>query len=65
MQRDTSEIKNKIIQSLETKGPSLPIFLAREIGMDLLFTSAFLSELKSEKKILTTFLRVGSSPYII
>lgn len=60
--KDLSEIKNKIISFLEENGPSLPAQIARHIGTDMIFASAFLSELCSEKRIETTNMRVGSSP---
>lgn len=60
--RDTSLIKEKIIQFLERNGPSLPVHIAKEIGMDMIFTSAFLSELISHQKIKTSFMKVGTSP---
>lgn len=60
--RDTSEIKNKIVEFLRTNGPSLPVKISRNVGMDTLFTSAFLSELLSEKKIKITNMKVGTSP---
>jgi hypothetical protein len=59
--RDTTEIKNKIINFLENHGPSLPVHISREIKMDMIFTSAFLSELLSEKRISMTKLTIGSS----
>lgn len=60
--QNTSEIKEKIIQILRLKGPSIPVHIAKEIEQSILFTSAFLSELHSEKKIKMSNLRVGSSP---
>lgn len=54
-------IKDKILKTLETRGPSLPVHLAKEANQSILFTSAFLSELLSEKKIFQTYMRVGSS----
>ncbi|MEA3414113.1 MAG: hypothetical protein U9Q99_01125 [Nanoarchaeota archaeon] len=59
--RNTTEIKNKIINFLEIHGPSLPIHLSKEVKMDMIFTSAFLSELLSEKRINMTNLSIGSS----
>lgn len=61
-QQDASEIKEKIMSSLRRRGPSLPVHVAKEVGMSILFTSAFLSELLSEKKVKISNLRVGSSP---
>ena len=62
MTQDTSEIKNKIISFLRRNGPGLPVHIAREIESNTLFTSAFLSELLSERRIKTSHMRVGSSP---
>ena len=64
--QDTTQLKEKIISTISTRGPSLPVHIAKEINMSMLFASAFLSELISEKKIKTSNLRVGSSPlYLI
>ena len=60
--QDTSEIKEKILFLLQRRGPSLPVHIAREIGLSILFASAFLSELYSEKKIRMSNMKVGSSP---
>ncbi len=62
MVQDTSKIKKRIIQTLEQKGPSLPVHISSSIGQSSLFTSAFLSELLAEKRIKTSHMRVGSSP---
>jgi len=59
--KDTSELKQKIVNILKVNGPSLPVHIAKQTGLSILFTSAFLSELISEKKIKTSNLRVGSS----
>ena len=59
--QDTNEIKNKIVQNLKFKGPMLPAYIAKDIGLDMLLTSAFLSELLSEKRINASHMRVGSS----
>tara|TARA_Y100000296_G_scaffold85670_1_gene122371 strand:- start:1797 stop:2639 length:843 start_codon:yes stop_codon:yes gene_type:complete len=62
MVQNTSEIKEKIISIFRRRGPSLPIHIARETELSILFTSAFLSELLAEKKIKISNMRVGSSP---
>ncbi len=61
-QKDTSQLKQKIISTLEQKGPSLPVHISREIEQSILFTSAFLSELLSEKRIKISSMKVGNSP---
>ena len=61
-QQDTSEIKDRIISILKRRGPSLPVHIAKEINVSILFASAFLSELISEQSIKMSHMRVGSSP---
>ena len=61
-QQDTSEIKEKILSTLRQRGPSLPVHIAGETGLSMLFASAFLSELLSGKKIKISNMRVGNSP---
>ncbi len=60
-QQDTSDIKERIISFLRIRGPSLPVHIAKEIEMSILFTSAFLSELISERRIKISNMKVGSS----
>jgi len=59
---DTSQIKEKILFILRGRGPSLPVHIAGEMGLSILFASAFLSELVSEKKIKISYMKVGNSP---
>jgi len=59
---DTSIIKDKILNFLQRNGPNLPVHIAKDAGMDILFTSAFLSELISHQKIKTSYMKVGTSP---
>lgn len=60
--KDTSQIKEKILFTLKRRGPCLPVHIAGEIETSILFASAFLSELVSEKKIRMSYMKVGSSP---
>src|SRR3989339_472653 len=60
--QDTTQLKQNIISIIQNKGPSLPIHIAKGTGLIMLFASAFLSELLSEKRIKISHLRVGSSP---
>jgi hypothetical protein len=62
MVQDTSEIKEKIMGILKRKGPSLPVHIAREIESSILFASAFLSEVVSEKRVKISNMKVGNSP---
>jgi hypothetical protein len=61
-QKNPAEIKEKIIQILANRGPMLPVYISKEINLESIFTSAFLSELVSEKRIRISNMRVGSSP---
>ncbi len=61
MTQNTLEIKDRIISIMRIRGPCLPVHIAKEIGMSILFTSAFLSELISEKRIKISHMKVGSS----
>ncbi|MBI2047259.1 hypothetical protein HYT26_03820 [Candidatus Pacearchaeota archaeon] len=56
------ENKNKIFDILKNRGPSLPVHISSELKISMLFASAFLSELLSEKKIKISHMRVGGSP---
>lgn len=59
---DVTQIHNNIISFLREKGPSLPINIAKELGISSLFTSAFLSELVNQNLIKVSHLKVGGSP---
>jgi len=59
--QDTSELKNKIINFLRAKGPSLPVHIAKEVGLSTLFASAFLSELLAERQLKMSHMKIGSS----
>ncbi|PIN94549.1 hypothetical protein COU61_00375 [Candidatus Pacearchaeota archaeon CG10_big_fil_rev_8_21_14_0_10_35_13] len=56
------ETKNKILKHLENHGPSLPVRMSKELGVDTLFISAFLSELASQRTVRISHQKVGSSP---
>jgi len=60
--QDTSEIREKILSLIKTRGPSLPVHIAGKVGLSLLFASAFLSELLSEKRIKISHMKIGNSP---
>lgn len=60
--QDPVDIKKRIVDFIKQRGPSLPVHIAKEISMSILFTSVFLSELVSDKEIKISFMRVGNSP---
>jgi hypothetical protein len=59
---DAMQTREKIISIIKERGPILPVQVARETGLSILFASAFLSELYSEKEVNMSNIRVGSSP---
>jgi len=60
------EIRQKILRTFRARGPCLPVHIAKEVDMSILFTSAFLSELLSEKELKLSNMIVGSTPiYLI
>lgn len=60
--QDALQIKEKILRFIRLRGPSLPVHIAKETGLSILFASAFLSDLYSEKEIGISEMKVGSSP---
>lgn len=62
MIQDALKVKEKIISFIRLRGPSLPVHIAKETGLSILFASAFLSDLYGEKVIGISNLKVGSSP---
>jgi hypothetical protein len=60
--QNASYIKEKILSTIRTRGPTIPVHIAKEAGISMLFASAFLSELLSDRKIKMSYMRVGNSP---
>ena len=60
--RDALKIKEQIIEIFKRRGPSLPVHIAKETELSILFASAFLSELISDKRVKISVMKVGSSP---
>src|SRR3989344_7026305 len=54
--------KDRIYNLIIGKGPSLPVHISKEVGIDPLFVSAFMAELKSDNKLRISDMKVGSSP---
>src|SRR3989344_535146 len=63
---NAQQIKERIIEEIKNKGPLLHTQAARAINLSPLFTSAFLSEIYREGKIMMSHMKIGSSSlYII
>jgi len=59
---NASAIRERILSMLRMRGPLLPVHISNETGLTMLFASAFLSELLSEKRIRISHMKVGNSP---
>lgn len=55
--------KEKILSILKLKGPNNPAGLSKEVGQNTLITSSLLSELSTEKKVMISHVKFGSSPF--
>ncbi|MEK6913652.1 MAG: hypothetical protein AABW47_03200 [Nanoarchaeota archaeon] len=62
MTQDGMQIRERIISFIRLRGPSLPVQIAKETGLSILFASAFLSEIFGEKIVKISNIRIGSSP---
>ena len=54
--------RDKILQAIRNKGPVLPVHISKEIGTNILFASAMLSELVARKELKISNLKIGGSP---
>ncbi|RMF56206.1 hypothetical protein D6745_00075 [Candidatus Woesearchaeota archaeon] len=54
--------KQKVLDEIRVKGPVLPHQIAKAIGTNILFASAVLSQLSSEKLVKVSHIKVGGSP---
>jgi hypothetical protein len=59
---DALQLKEKIMALIQSHGPTLPVFIASQTGLSIIFSSAFLSELIADKRLKISDMRVGSSP---
>jgi len=58
---DASLIKERIMSHIKSRGPSMPVQIAKAVNISPLFASAFLSELFGEQKLKMSHMKVGSS----
>jgi hypothetical protein len=59
--QDVNKTKERILNIIKEKGPSLPVQIARTINVSPLFTSVFLSELYEDSKLRMSHMKIGSS----
>ncbi len=59
---DEAMSREKILQIIKDRGPVLPVQISKEIGTNILFASAMLSELVARKELKVSNLKIGSSP---
>lgn len=56
------ENRDKILQIVKVKGPVLPVQISKEIGMNILMSSAHLAELTASSLLKISHVKVGGSP---
>lgn len=54
--------KDDILRIVQQKGPLIPITIAKQLNLSILFASAFLSELTSSGKVIASHIKYGSTP---
>lgn len=54
--------QDKILQFIQSSGPTIPSKVAKHIGSDILIASAHLADLSSQKKLEISKLKIGGSP---
>src|SRR3989344_7955980 len=62
MPNNILELKSKALSIIQRIGPCLPIQISKQINENMIFTGAILSELISNKKLLISNAKIGSSP---
>ena len=58
---EVSKVKESILSFLNENGPSLPLKIAKHIGLTPIFATAILAELSNEKRVKLSNLKIGSS----
>ncbi|MBL7147282.1 MAG: hypothetical protein ISS82_00460 [Nanoarchaeota archaeon] len=56
------EVNANIVDFVRRNGPVLPVQISKEIGSNLLFAGAIMSELVRNKKLKLSYVKVGGSP---
>ncbi|MBS3107964.1 hypothetical protein J4468_03535 [Candidatus Woesearchaeota archaeon] len=56
------DLKERIYQEVVRQGPVLPVKISKLLGGNLMFFSAYLSELVANQRIFLTHTKIGSSP---
>ncbi len=54
--------RQKIIQLIRSRGPSLPVHISKQIGTNILMASAIMSEMVSNGTLKVSNLKIGGSP---
>ena len=62
MNNDLGDKRESVLEIVKFKGPLLPVQIAKDIGTNIMFAGALLSELVSNGKIKITNVKMGGSP---
>ena len=57
-----NDLREKALELVNKNGPLIPSQISKEIGKDIMFSSAILSELVSSNKIKISSVKIGGSP---
>ena len=55
--------RETVIELIKEKGPVLPVHISKEIGTDIIYAGAVLSELSMQDKVKITSVKAGGSPF--
>lgn len=56
------DYKQKILEFIRINGPSLPMKVAKSLGLDTIIASAYMAELVSKRSLCVSTLKIGGSP---
>lgn len=63
LNQDLENQREKALDLIKLKGPLLPVQVSKEIGTDIIFAGALLSELVRSNKVKLTTVKLGGSPF--
>jgi hypothetical protein len=56
------DLKSQVFNLVKIKGPIIPVQISKSVNSNILFTSAILSELVSNRQVYVSNLKIGGSP---
>ena len=62
MENNLQETKSKVVAFVRRNGPVLPVQISKQIGSNIIFAGAIMSELVKNKRLIISNAKIGSSP---